>query len=612
MVQTLYARSVLLLTLFLVTTVFSQIPKYKPWAQRAQEIQARLPQGKKFLPLAPRKSRKKELSGPHLVSQIEPLPFSGNNYVVTLTTDSNPTIPGELRFAINQSNAAVIPPNTANYITFAIPGTGPFTIQPDPTQPNFTLFQPVFINGYSQLGATQNSGSTPGTDANLLIELKGSTFTNLTNAFNSLYGLDFEPGSDGSVVQGIVFNEWSIAGILIDELSDVGVGGCFFGTDVSGTVPDANGCSIFLFGADSAQIGSTDPIDKNLFGANFVGPFDFGFNLLDVFSTSTAIVGNLCGTDRTGMQSLNTSFGGIEAEETFGDLIANNIISGNYSFGIFFIACASTTIQNNLIGTNANGNEAVANTMGIIVATFPGFPPTTDTLISGNTVSGNIGGIEIGETNTSGVSGTVIQGNFIGTTSNGTGNLGNQRGGITIINDGNTIGGSTPAARNIIAANGSFGVLISANGTLVQGNYIGLDINGNPLGNFGDGIQVGLSAFTGSATNTTIQNNVISSNTGNGISIKSGSTDTIIEGNILGEDPTGTQPRPNGQEGILISSSSQSSISNNTIAFNCSGIQVGLNACDATSNDNSILSNSIFANKKLGIDLHKKIQQSRV
>ena len=262
--------------------------------------------------------------------------------------------------------------------------------------------------------------------------------------------------------------------------------------------------------------------------------------------------------------------------------------------------------HNNLTGTNANGNEAVANTMGIIVATFPGFPPTSDTLISGNTVSGKYRRYRNWRNEYLGVSGTVIQGNFIGTTSNGTGNLGNQRGGITIINDGNTIGGSTPAARNIIAANGSFGVLISANSTLVQGNYIGVDINGDPLGNFGDGIQVGLSAFTGSATNTTIQNNVISSNTGNGISIKSGSTDTIIEGNILGEDPTATQPRPNGQEGILISSSSQSSISNNTIAFNCSGVQVGLNACDTTSNDNSILSNSIFANKKLGIDLHKK------
>ena len=94
MVRTLYARSLLLLlTLSLVTTVFSQIPKYKPWAQRAQEIQARLPQGKKFLPGAPRSSRKKEFTGGYLVSQIEPLPFSGNNYVVTLTTDSNPTIP---------------------------------------------------------------------------------------------------------------------------------------------------------------------------------------------------------------------------------------------------------------------------------------------------------------------------------------------------------------------------------------------------------------------------------------------------------------------------------------------------------------------------------------
>ena len=41
------------------------------------------------------------------------------------------------------------------------------------------------------------------------------------------------------------------------------------------------------------------------------------------------------------------------------------------------------------------------------------------------------------------------------------------------------------------------------------------------------------------------------------------------------------------------------------IAFNCDAIEVGLNACDSSAL-NTILGNSIFKNKKLGIDLHKK------
>ena len=51
----------------------------------------------------------------------------------------------------------------------------------------------------------------------------------------------------------------------------------------------------------------------------------------------------------------------------------------------------------------------------------------------------------------------------------------------------NTIGGTAAGARNLLSANGGAGVTLdsaSASGNLVQGNYIGTDVNGTAsLGN---------------------------------------------------------------------------------------------------------------------------------
>ena len=72
-----------------------------------------------------------------------------------------------------------------------------------------------------------------------------------------------------------------------------------------------------------------------------------------------------------------------------------------------------------------------------------------------------------------------LQGNFIGTDVSGTAALKN---GVGVLIDGghNTIGGTTPAARNVISGNASDGVFISGagSGNLIAGNYIGVDVTG--------------------------------------------------------------------------------------------------------------------------------------
>ncbi|QIN77721.1 hypothetical protein GBA65_03430 [Rubrobacter marinus] len=76
-----------------------------------------------------------------------------------------------------------------------------------------------------------------------------------------------------------------------------------------------------------------------------------------------------------------------------------------------------------------------------------------------------------------------VQGNYIGTDATGTRDLGNKTAGVFIAGDSNTIGGTEPAARNVLSGNGT-GVLINGSNNNVEGNYIGTKASGDePLGN---------------------------------------------------------------------------------------------------------------------------------
>ena len=145
----------------------------------------------------------------------------------------------------------------------------------------------------------------------------------------------------------------------------------------------------------------------------------------------------------------------------------------------------------------------------------------------------------------------MVEGNFIGTNAAGTTIVANEGDGVIINGPGstrNTIGGTTPAAHNLIAGNGEHGVEISAS-----------DAN-------------------------------------------------IVRGNVIGTDKTGIIDLGNEQDGVRMTSSSRNVVSNNVIAFNGdtthndNGVEV-LKSDTASPVGNRILSNSIFQNQALGIDL---------
>ncbi len=85
-----------------------------------------------------------------------------------------------------------------------------------------------------------------------------------------------------------------------------------------------------------------------------------------------------------------------------------------------------------------------------------------------------------------------IEGNFVGTDVSGTLDLGNGWEGVFINGDSHTVGGTSPAARNVISGNDDDGVAhLQATGSEVQGNYIGTDASGTQdLGNTQDGVRL--------------------------------------------------------------------------------------------------------------------------
>ena len=147
-----------------------------------------------------------------------------------------------------------------------------------------------------------------------------------------------------------------------------------------------------------------------------------------------------------------------------------------------------------------------------------------------------------------------VAGNFIGTGPGGTLDRGNGNCGVAVLfegTSGNTIGGTTPAARNLISGNGC-GITIDygASDNEIRGNLIGTQNDGTtPLGNSGSGV-----AFDFGGDNSAFDN-------------------------VVGGD---------------------TSAAANTIAFNGDdGVQV----TDEGSTGNRVLRNSIFGNGGLGIDL---------
>ena len=215
------------------------------------------------------------------------------------------------------------------------------------------------------------------------------------------------------------------------------------------------------------------------------------------------------------------------------------------------------------LGTNAQLMIEIdgTNTGALTVDAILHFMPTAD----GSAVRGLVlnraasSGILV-----EGTDGIVIAGNFIGTDPTGTTGLGNAFAGI-LLNTGPanvTIGGTTPAARNLISANTFNGIVFGQGGGaggggtnhIVQGNLIGTDASG---GNAILGQQKGIETL-GTTSNiliggtTAAARNVVSGNIDYGIRFRGTGAGKVASGNYVGTNPAGDAPVPNEHYGIEV------------------------------------------------------------
>ncbi|WP_442510878.1 VCBS domain-containing protein [Novipirellula sp. SH528] len=328
-----------------------------------------------------------------------------------------------------------------------------------------------------------------------------------TNTGAGASGLKLVAGSDGSTIRGLAINRFSGSGVEINNSDNNTIVGNFLGTSVDGT---------------SGQ--------SNVYGVNVTN----GAN--------------------------NNTIGGSAA----GD---RNVISGNTTAGVY-ISSSDNTVAGNVVGLNAAGNAAIANTRGVYLLN------AANTLIggtsagAGNVISGNsIDGVLVtGAAST----GTRIEGNYIGTNAAGDAGIANLIKGVGLTTNatGVTVGGSAAGAGNVISGNSNTGVYIASDGNLVTGNFVGINAAGTAAVANGTGVYIYHAANNTIGGTSVNERNIISGNTSNGVYISgSGSTGNKLQGNYIGTNAAGDAAVANTAAGVSVAAGA----TNNAIGGSVAG-----------------------------------------
>jgi hypothetical protein len=301
--------------------------------------------------------------------------------------------------------------------------------------------------------------SQPGFVGNPVIEIDGSLAD--TNAT----GLAISAGS--SVIRGLVINRFATnSDIVMWAAGGNVVEGNFLGVDPSGTFNRGTTNSVHVYGTSGNTIGGTTVAARNLISGNTNPGVAFNAG-----ASGNAVMGNFFGTDVTGTIALGNS--------------GNDVVTLD-------------SPDNTIGGTQPGAGNLIAGGLDPDFASVGlGFPAST---------------------------GNLVQGNLVGTDITGTVDLGGASVGVYVVEGaGNTIGGTSPAARNLISGGDSSGVGIAVGtGNLVQGNLIGTAIDGEtPLANASHGVFL----YAGAAGNTVGgrgpgEGNTIANNGGSGVDLR--------------------------------------------------------------------------------------------
>ena len=437
----------------------------------------------------------------------------------------------------------------------------------------------------------------------------GGTTSGTSNTIsgNTGNGVDLQDGADSNVVEGNFIGNNSAAttglhngdsGVLIDGSKHNTIGGSTAGA--GNTISDNKADGVELENGADSNVVQGNYIGTNVSGASGLGNFKAGVSISDDSASNT-----IGGTSTVG--------GTTNA--------ARNIISGNLGDGLDInIGSKNNVVEGDYIGIDGSGKVIVANDgEGVQIENGSNGNTVGGTASgAGNTISGNdMIGVKL--TNKSAGSGgaatdNVVEGNYIGTDTTGTLNRGNKSYGVVIDygSDGNTVGGTTAAARNIISGNDGSGVVLSTGHSgqsvmynVVAGNYIGTTVSGDlGLGNNHYGVYISGSTHNTVGGTTSGASNTISDNLASGVHFYDVGKNNMVEYDVINSN--GPAKKATDQDdGVLISDTSSNgspiefiTVTNCTIASN-EGWGIYLDSSgDPTPNEFS--TNTVSTTNKLG------------
>lgn len=367
-------------------------------------------------------------------------------------------------------------------------------------------------------------------------------------------GLFITAGS--STVRGLVINKFNGHGILLQLNGGNTIEGNYIGLDVDGATDAGNAqAGVEISDASSGNtIGGTTASARNVLSGN---GFD-GIRIIGDFADDNVIQGNYISTDFEGDTAVLNGFYGVAifnggpANNTIGGVTAEerNIISGNGIDGVgIFDNATGTLVQGNYIGTDVNGTTALPNSSDGVFIT----DSATDNTIGGTAVGA--GNLISGNTN-NGVyikeaAGNFVRGNFIGTDVDGTGSLANGDDGVLTEGASNTVGGTEDGAGNLISSNGSDGIEIRA--TIVPTVRMQAADKAEPSDrSLRRSPPVSNSAARATSTALRQPRQKTSRQSARVVPNSTAQTGSFVQGNYIGTDVNGTAELGNTNNGVYI------------------------------------------------------------
>ena len=613
-----------------------------------------------------------ELTNTASVVAAEPDPDTANNtatvttgvqrvdFVVTTTADNstNPP-PGSLRQAILDANAA----GGAPVITFDLPGNTVPLIQLVPDWGNQLpdMLVGMTIDGFSHpSGRVEIRGGTTGdldrdgvlhlkrdgiTLRGLVVNPSAGTAVYVEGNDNAIEGCLIGTDSSGTGVvtwasvgikivgdrnriggvepwQRNVVSGCRVTGIEIESFGSYNViENCLVGTDITGTRALGNGdydgywhSGVLLQSGAGNLIGGDAPGAANVISGNGNCGLRIDADGVYEHQTPNRVIGNLIGTDITGLQPLGNGADGIRLYSASDIILRNNTIADSGEYGVDVAGSSAhyeetLVIAGNRIGTDVTGTRDLGNALGGL---WVHAPTSRDIKIGGlgtgdgNIISGNDGtGILI----ENGASNIKVYANLIGLDTTGRTALTNGGHGIVVSNGAHhvSIGAGSVSGQNTISGSGGHGILIDgAYACAVAGNLVGLARDGSSMvGNGLSGVVMNNAWGNTIGGNFPPDANLICGSGQHGIRIGGANAlSNVVLNAHIGTDSVGQAALGNAADGIRIDGATATRIGGDgaydavTVAFN-GGNGIGI----ASGTGNRIVASEIFSNGGLGIDL---------